>query len=133
MNQPPDRDSPSAPPTAEPDVEVLAKPGKRPQIDRMEKLKTLWRGDMPLTDAFWTWAVLGGLVVNVVTSTLFLALISLDQSWPALVVGYGLSLPYNLVALVGVWRAAARHDGPQVQADLARGAAAIWMLVLSVT
>jgi len=99
----------------------------------MKKLKALWRGDMPLGDAFWGWVVLGGLVVNVTTSVVFLVLISLDQPWPALLVGYGLSLPYNLVALVGVWRSAARHEGPQAQADLARGASVIWLAVLSLT
>lgn len=28
----------------------------------------LWRGDLPLADAFWTWTVFGGLIVNIATS-----------------------------------------------------------------
>ncbi|MDP3340549.1 hypothetical protein [Frigidibacter sp.] len=93
----------------------------------------LWRGDLPLRSAVWTWAVFGGLLVNVTTSLLFLVLLTFDQSWPALIVGYGLSVPYNIVATVGVWRSAARHDGPGTEADLARGATLILMTVLSLT
>jgi hypothetical protein len=99
----------------------------------MSRITALWRGELPLGDAFWTWAVLGGLIVNVSTSVAFLALISADMTWPAMIIGYGCSVPYNIVVLVGVWRAAARHPGPVVQADLARGASALLMTVLSLT
>jgi len=47
--------------------------------------------------------------------------------------GYGLSLPYNLLATVGVWRSAARHRGPAAHADLARTGTVLLMLLLSVT
>lgn len=40
----------------------------------------------------------------------------------ALLLGYGMSLPYNFIAVVGVWRAAARYEGPAILADLARAA-----------
>jgi hypothetical protein len=43
------------------------------------------------------------------------------------------SLPYNFVAIVGVWRSAARYDGPAIHADLARGATVMLMSVLSFT
>ena len=99
----------------------------------MEKLRTLWKGDLPLGDAFWTWALLGGLLVNISTSVLFLVLIMLDHPWPALIVGYGFSVPYNVVVVVGVWRSASRYDGPRTYADLARGATVILMTVLSLT
>ena len=93
----------------------------------------LWRGDLPLSEAFWTGAVTVGLAVNVATSLLFLALITLDMPWLALVVGYGISLPYNVLAVVGVWRSSARHDGPPLQVELARGATITLMAVLSLT
>jgi hypothetical protein len=99
----------------------------------MEKLKALWRGDLSLGDAFWTWAVMTGLVVNVTTSILFAVLIMNDLPVPALLVGYGVSVPYNIVAVVGVWRSAARHEGPGLQAALARWASVILMTVLSLT
>ena len=99
----------------------------------MSKLSTLWGGEYALSDAFWTWAVTMGLLVNVVTSVLFLILITQDLPWAALLIGYGISLPYNVVATVGVWRAAARYDGPAIHADLARVATLALMAALSLT
>lgn len=99
----------------------------------MEKLKSLWRGDLRLGDAFWNWAVVVGVVVNVTTSALFLAFAAADQIWLALLVGYGCSVPYNIVAAVGVWRSAARYDGPALHADLARVAIVVLMTALSLT
>ena len=99
----------------------------------MSKLLTLWRGECALSEAFWTWAVIVGLLVNITTSLLFLVLIMRDLGWAALIIGKGTSLPYNLLALVGVWRAAARYDGPALHADLARGATVILMATLSLT
>jgi hypothetical protein len=51
----------------------------------------------------------------------------------ALFVGSGLSVPYNLLAVVGVWRSAAHHDGPAGHAELARIVVVVVMLLLSVT
>ena len=99
----------------------------------MAKRLALWRGDLHLGDALWTWTVFGGLLINISTSIGFYALIMLDLPWVALIVGYGLSIPYNVVAVVGVWNSAARHDGPQSEANLARGVSLALMAVLSLT
>ena len=99
----------------------------------MAKLRSLWLGDLPLGDAFWTWAIAIGLLVNLTTSALFLVLITADQPWAALFVGYALSVPYNVVAVVGVWRSAARYQGPAGHAELARIVIVIVMLLLSMT
>lgn len=99
----------------------------------MKKLRALWRGELALADAFWTWAVTVGLVVNVTTSALFVAMMVNDRLWEALFLGYALSLPYNLIAIVGVWRSAARYDGPAFHAVLARGASFLLLAALSVT
>lgn len=99
----------------------------------MKGLRALWNGDLALGDAFWTWAVFGGLLINATTSTLFLIIITLDQPWAALLLGYGISVPYDVVTVVGVWRSAERHDGANIHADLARGASLVLMIVLSVT
>jgi hypothetical protein len=63
----------------------------------MTKLRSLWLGELPLGEAFWTWAIGIGLLVNLTTSVLFLALITLDRPWAALFVGYALSVPYNVL------------------------------------
>ena len=99
----------------------------------MRKLRSLWSGELPLGEAFWTWAVGMGLAVNLTTSVLFLSLITVDRPWAALFFGYAPSVPYNILAVVGVWRSAARYDGPASHADLARGATAALMLLLTVT
>lgn len=97
----------------------------------MTKLRALWAGDLPLGETFWTWAIGMGVLVNLITSGLFLTLITLDRPFAALLVGYGLSVPYNLLALVGVWRSAARHPGKE--ADIARVVTVLVMVLLTVT
>ena len=99
----------------------------------MRKLRSLWLGELPLDEAFWTWAITVGLLVNLSTSALCLALISADRPWAALAVGYGPSVPYNALAVVGVWRSAARYPGHAGHADLARVASAAVMLLLTAT
>jgi hypothetical protein len=106
--------------------------GLPPILAAMIRLRALWSGDLPLGEAFWTYAVIGGLAVNVVTTLLFLMLISADRPIAALLAGYAVAVPYNVVALVGVWRSAARYSGGRLHADLARIATLIGMVLLSV-
>ena len=49
----------------------------------------------------------------------------------ALLLGYGLPLPYNVTALVGVWRSAGRHEGKRLHAELARIVTPVLIAVLS--
>ena len=93
----------------------------------------LWRGELPLSEAFWTYAVIGGIAVNAVTSLIFVVLVSADRPAVALVVGYALSVPYNILATVGVWRAAERDEGPPARARLYRIVALVGLTLLSVT
>lgn len=99
----------------------------------MNALARLWRGEVPLDEAFWTWAVLGGIAVNVVTSFLFLMLVSMDRPIMALIVGYGLSVPYNVIALVGVWRAEVPDESARTRADVMRIVTLVGMVLLTVT
>ncbi|MDP3074149.1 hypothetical protein [Bradyrhizobium sp.] len=99
----------------------------------MNTLRRLWNGGLPLAQAFWKWAVTGGIAVNLTTSILFLVLIMDNQIVAALVVGYALSLPYNFVVTVGVWRSAGRYEGERRWADLARIVTVAGMILLSVT
>lgn len=99
----------------------------------MIPLRRLWAGDVPLGEAFWSYAVVGGLTVNLTTSFLFLMFMSMDQTLLAVLAGYGLSIPYNVVATVGVWRAAARETGDRLRADIYRVATLVGMLLLSLT
>jgi hypothetical protein len=96
-------------------------------------LVRLWRGEMPLGEAFWTWGVLVGLLVNILTSIGFLWLVMAGQTLAAFVVGYLCSVPYNILAAVGVWRAAGRPEADPRWAAPARLAVLIGMTILSLT
>lgn len=98
----------------------------------MSRLGPLWAGELTLDEAFWTWAVLYGLAINVVSSLAFLALVAADRPFLALAVGYGPSVPFNLLVTVGVFRSAARA-GPSSKADLYRLLTLIGGVILTVT
>ena len=99
----------------------------------MKILRRLWKGELTLQNAFWNWAVLGGLAVNAASSALFLVLIASGRPVLALVFGYAPSVPYNVVVAVGVWRSAERYEGARRWAELARIVTVIAMVALSVT
>jgi len=99
----------------------------------MTTLHRLWHGEVPLPQAFWNWAVFGGIAVNGLTSILFFTLLLNGQTVAAFVVGYALSVPYNAFVTVGVWRSAARYDGERRWADLARVVTVVGMTLLSLT
>lgn len=88
---------------------------------------------MPLAEAFWTWAVLVGLLVNILTTMGFLWLMMAEQRLAAFIVGYACSIPYNIVVAVGVWRSAGRPDADPRWAGAARLAAVLGMTILSLT
>jgi hypothetical protein len=99
----------------------------------MGRIRDVWRGEMPLPDLVWGWLLLGGLAVNLATSIGFFALVSAGEPFWALAVGYGLSLPYNLLVGVGGWRAAARDPAARMPVALARALMVGFLLVLSAT
>ena len=99
----------------------------------MSTILQLWKGDLPLQETFWNWAVIGGLAVNLATSLLFALLLIEGLLIPALLAGYGLSLPFNILATVGVWRSADKYEGERHWADLAKLTTVAGMALLSVT
>lgn len=99
----------------------------------MNRLFRLWRGELPLVNAFWNWAVIGGFAVNAATSILFLLLVMADRPLAAIIAGYAFSLPYNLLATVAVWRSAAHYDGDPRWAGIARIVTVAMMALLSLT
>lgn len=99
----------------------------------MQELVHLWRGELPLLRVFWGYAIAGGLIVNLVTSGLFLTFLTMDRVILAFLVGYGVSLPYNALALIGLWRATRRGQPPPVEGPFLFAVALVLMVVLSVT
>ena len=104
-----------------------AEPGHSSLIGR------IWLGKLPLSVAFWNWAVLGGLIVNLITSATFLFLLASDQIIAGIVGGYLFSLPYNFIVTVGVWRSADNYEGDRRWAELAKLVTIVGMLLLSFT
>lgn len=112
--------------------------GKRVNRGVIGTLRNLWAGRLPLRDAFWTYAVFWGLLINVAAGVAALALIVADKAAaPAAAPGVAAGatmlsllavavhlapLPYNVIALVGVWRSAGRPDSPPSAALAARSA-----------
>lgn len=99
----------------------------------MTKLRALWSGGLPLGEAFWTWVVAIGLLVNISSSVALVLLMNADRVWAAILAGYAVSLPYNVLVVVGLWRSAARYDGEPRHADFARLATVGVMLTLTLT
>jgi hypothetical protein len=95
-------------------------------------LRRLWRGELPLADAFWSWAVIGGLALNLAASFAMLVLLTQGETAWAMVAGHAVSLPYNVVVTIGVWRSAARYQGSPHWARAARLVTLIGMAVLSI-
>ena len=99
----------------------------------MTNLYRLWRGELALGRAFWNWAVIGGLAVNTASSALFLVLIANGRPIAAFIAGYAPSIPYNIIAAVGVWRSAGHYPGDRRWADLARIVTILGTALLSFT
>ena len=97
----------------------------------IELVKRLWAGQVPLGQAFWHYAVGYGLLINLVTSLAFLALIARDANTTLIALAFALPLPYNVIVTVAVWRSANFYPGPKTWADLARVGTVIWMIALT--
>jgi hypothetical protein len=95
-------------------------------------VKHLWAGEVPLRQAFWQYAVGYGLLLNLITTLAFLALITRDANTALIVLAFALPVPYNVLITVAVWRSADRYPGSKTWADLARIGAVIWMVVLTI-
>ena len=89
-------------------------------------LRRLWAGEVPLARVFWQYAMIGGTALNVVATLLAMALLAADAPELLAVTVFALPIPYNVFALVAVWRSASAYEGPRLLADLARVVSLIW-------
>ena len=96
-------------------------------------IRALWNGELPLAVAFWRYAIVWGLVINIATSAMTLVAVLADAPAWILVPVYLLPTPYNILALVGVFQSAARYEGPRKWADLARLVTLVEMAILTAT
>ena len=92
----------------------------------MAHLVALWKGDVPLGQAFWGYAIVYGTIANVVATAA--AITAVAASLPdALAIGLFLvPIPYILTAVIGVVRSADRYQGPPMWASMAKVAVIMW-------
>ena len=96
----------------------------------MSRLPDLWHGRLPLSEAFWVWAIGIGLALNLAATSAMLALVAADLPAGLALGVHLLPVPYNVAVGVGVWRSAGSYEGPPFWADLARVAAIAWAALL---
>jgi hypothetical protein len=99
----------------------------------VSEIKRLWHGEVGLFAAFFGWLILGGILVNGLTTALNLVLVTRDLPIVGLVVGYAISVPYNLLAMIGVWRASEVYDGDPGVAKGMRWLGVVVAAVLCIT
>lgn len=96
------------------------------------RIADLWSGRVPLADAFWTYAIFWGFLINMATTLTSLGLVVADvPGWVAAVAHFA-PLPWNLLVLVAVWRSAGRPEVPQSLRLAARSAIVVWSAILTV-
>lgn len=95
-------------------------------------MRSLWRGEVPLSRAFWEYAVVYGLIATLCAGGAAAAALIADLPVAIAILLHLLPVPYYLVALVGVWRSAAAYPGPPIWSSLARPAVVVWTIAITV-
>ena len=96
------------------------------------EMQKLWRGELPLPLAFWSYAIVYGSLGNLITTMAALGALVAELHNALVLAIFLLPLPYNVTAVIGVWRSAARYRGPEHWANLARAAVVIWAVIATV-
>lgn len=92
----------------------------------MAVLMSLWRGEIPLRQAFWEYAVAYGTTASILATAAAIAAVAMSLPDAVAVGLFLIPVPYILMAVVGVMRSANRYDGPPIWASLARVAVLAW-------
>jgi hypothetical protein len=93
-------------------------------------LIALWRGDFPLGQAFWHYAIAYGTIANILATAAAIAAV-LAGLPDAVAIGlHFLPLPYVVTALVGVWRSANKYRGDPTWAGIAKAAVILWAALM---
>lgn len=95
-----------------------------------DRIIALWQGQIPLSEVFWTFTILFGTLINLVATGVMFAAIAAGVPAEAAILFHFLPLPYNILALIAVWRSARDYEGPTVWATAARLAAALWFAAM---
>lgn len=96
-----------------------------------QHLGRLWRGEIALARAFWQYAVAYGALLNLLATIAAFSVMASDGSPLLAIALFFTPLPYNALAVIVVWRSAARHEGDGRLADAARIAVVLWAVLLT--
>ena len=94
------------------------------------RIQALWRGETALAHAFWTVTILYGTLINLLATGLMFAALAAGLPSLLAVSLHFLPLPYNVMALLAVWRSARLYEGPRAHAAAAQLAAALWFVLM---
>ena len=94
------------------------------------RILALWHGEVSLPQAFWAVTLLYGTLINVIATGLMFAALLAGLPTLIAIAMHLLPLPYNIVALIGVWRSAKTYKGRPSHAAAAQAAAALWFVLM---
>ena len=89
--------------------------------------RKLWLGQLPLSEAFWRYAITYDLVVNLACTLIALTLVLYEAPIAFAAFFHLLPLPYSIYAAVGTWRSADRYQGNPVHAAAAKLVLILWI------
>ena len=92
----------------------------------MQGLKDLWLGHLPLEIAFWKYAIIYGLALNVAATAVALFLVVLDVPIAYALIVHLLPVPYGVLAICGVWRSADHSGGRRDFSAFAKAGVVAW-------
>ena len=91
----------------------------------------LWRGQLPLSEAFWTHAIIIVAIANLAATVAALLLVVAGGAGLLALAIYLSPAPYVVAAVVGVWRSAEQAQGGPLTVLLARWVAVVWGIVMT--
>ena len=107
-------------------------PARTPTINMHRAIADLWSGRTSLPRAFWEYAICYGSLLNLITTFASLAILAAGAAGLTVIAIHFLALPYNLLAVIGVWRSAERYQGPAIWGYLSRVGVIVWALIATV-
>ena len=105
-------------------------PHKNLKWSVLTQLVRLWRGEIPLSQAFWEYAIAYGTIANIVATAAAVAAVAAGLPDTLAICLFLTPLPYIFVAVVGVVRSADKYRGPPEWATMAKIAVIIWGAVM---
>src|SRR5665648_1097948 len=95
-------------------------PDQRDERNVIAQLAALWRGNLPLGQAFWEYAIAYGTIANIGATGAAMAAVMVGLPDIIAMFLFLSPLPYILAAVVGVLRSANKHHGAPEWAAIAK-------------